>query len=178
LKKLLLGVVLIAALIAVSYFRVQRDSAQEEAAYERGRGTAEDQAALITALSDSLDALVKHRDSVILSMADSLAVRDQAQVRLVDSLTGEISLRDKQLAALKQKTPAPPKSTAAATRQSQSPDHEILAHYRQAVEKLPGDLSTYERGVAIREIRQETVQKFAITEARLNQIRESNHLDY
>ena len=97
-----------------------------------------------------------------------------------DSLTAVIAAQDKELARLK--ALAAKASAASSSRSSvkigKSSEHEILAHYRQAVEKLPADLSPYERKVALRELRVETAGRFAISVETLDQIRQKNNLDY
>lgn len=180
-KKLLLGLILLAALVGVSYLKVIRDSDRETEAFRRGRTAADVRNATTAAAADSLTTLVAARDSKVAALTDTVVARERAQARLSDSLSSEIASRDKEISQLKAKTTAAksaPGTKSTATSRATSSEHEILAHYRQAVDKLPGDLSTYERSVAIREIRQETATKFAITVDRLNKIRENNNLEY
>ena len=183
-KKLLLGIFLLALLGAVSYLKVIRDSERQADAYLRGHDTGVRSAELSDAQTDSLEMLLAQKDSLIevwrAALKDSMQAGADSRVALTDSLAAVIALKEQEIASLKkkrtvtaQKSQSKPSTTVARTS-----DHEILAAYRQAVAKLPKDLSEYERNVALREIREETARKFAISTDRLNQIRKSNSLDY
>lgn len=177
-KKLLLGIILLAALAAIVYVQTMRESAHETGAFERGKAAGLQTGLQGRATADSLVALVAQRDDSLAAMADSLEAKDCAYADAVDSLTSVVESRDQELAELKKRTDKVQTPESSATRAGTSTENDILAHYRLAVKKLPGDLSPYERAVAIREIRQETATKFAITVDKLNQIRETNHLEY
>jgi hypothetical protein len=184
LKKLLLGIVLLALLGAVSYLKVIRDSERQADAYLRGHEAGVLRAELSDAQTDSLEMLLAQKDSLIeiwqAALKDSLQAGADSRAELTDSLAAVIALKEKEIASLKKKRTVTAQKSASkpSTTVARTSDHEILAAYQQAVAKLPKDLSEYERNVALREIREETARKFAISTDRLNQIRKNNSLDY
>ena len=178
-KKLLLGIVLLAALIGVVYLKSQRAEQQRarftEEGFEAGLAEGEE----IRAQVDSLTELVNEKDSVL---AESVAVREALWAGEVDSLTNQIQSREAQTVDLNDQLSSkasPSNVTAKNTPQATDEKHlEILSYYKKAVNDLPGDLSVYERRVALSEIRKETSRRFAITVSGLNSLRKDNNLDY
>ena len=77
-----------------------------------------------------------------------------------------------------EKQAAPKLATKSSKPSTESKHREILNYYKKAVGDLPGDLSAYERRVALSEIRNDTARKFAITISQLNSLRKENNLDY
>ena len=186
-KKLLLGILLLAALIAISYLKSVRDSERQAEAFLEGhevgvRLTQADQADL-DSLSDLLNqertTLTEYRTAV----ADSLAERDLLYSQTVDSLVNRIELLQSEIAQLEKKALANRSSSgkvrASKRGSSRKASHtSILNHYKLAMSKLPADLSTYEHRVAVNEVRSETATRFNITLKRLSEIREIYKLDY
>ena len=186
-KKLLLGVLLLAALVVVSYLKTARDAEREAQAFVDGHEMGSRKAELIQTDTDSLEKTIDQKATEIvelrLAMADSLAEHDQRHARTVDSLNAIIEANQLEIADLEKKVAAGKVAAKTASSKKQAvgskPSHQqIIQHYKLAVAKLPTDLSAYEYRVAVAEVRSETAAKFNVTVARLDEIREANNLDY
>ena len=178
-KKLLLGLILIAALAGVVYLKSQRAEQYRariaEESYASGLGEGEE----LRGQVDSLSGLVRLKDS---AYAESTAVRQQLYTGQLDSLNQKVQVQEEQIqdlsGQLAQKT-AESKVVAKSGSGDTSRKHlEILNYYKKAVNGLPGDLSAYERRVALSEIRNETAERFSITVSRLNSLRKANDLEF
>jgi hypothetical protein len=187
-KKIIIGIVLLAVLVGISYVKVYRD--REQVTQARQDGVVRGQADLSTRTQevDSLKALMEQRER---ELADSLVSRDIQHAELSDSLRTAMDEQCEEIEALKrqaQKAKSQPSKKAAAPAKksadsgvdstAKAAHKDILAYYTQQVDKLPKDLSDYERRVALREVREETAKKFAITAQRLDEIRKQYSLDY
>jgi len=178
-KKLLLGLILIAALVGVVYLQTERAGLKDSRIAEEGYKAGQADGEKLKASVDSLTSLVDQKDS---ALAESTASREQFYAGQVDSLTQRIQSQEEQIADLSGKLAdktSSTKITAVNTSQEPSTKHlEILNYYKKAVNDLPEDLSAYERRVALSEIRTETARKFAITVSKLNSLRKENNLEY
>ncbi len=176
-KKLLLGIVLIVVLVAISWVKVSRDREREAASRLEGLKVGAAKIEQQQGKIDSLASLVGKQDS---SIVESLAVRDSLLDSVTDSLSGVIESQGERIEQLKQekyeRSASPPVPEKSAPKKAAHKD--ILAFYKQEIEKLPPDLSDYERRVASEEIREETAKRFSITVKRLDEIREMYELDY
>jgi gas vesicle protein len=186
-KKLLLGILLVAVLGAVVYLQINRDSDKRTTAFRKGyragvdslQSSQPDFDSVAQLLAAERQALAEYKTA----MADSLLRRDSLYAQTVDSLADKIQAQKTDIGKLKQKTLATktPASTAKGT--SAAPGggashQEILSHYKAAMAKLPGDLSAYEYQVAVTEVRTETAAKYRISIDRLNEIRKANQIDF
>ncbi len=176
-KKLLLGILLIVVLVAISWVKVSRDREREVASRLEGLKVSAAKIEQQQGEIDSLAGLVGEQDSCIV---ESLAVRDSLLDSVTDSLSGVIEAQGEQIEQLRKENQK--KSTPPPVPKEESPrkaaHKDILAYYKQEIEKLPPDLSDYEKRVASEEIREETAGKFSITVKRMNEIREMYKLDY
>lgn len=178
-KKLLLGLILIAALAGVVYLKSERAEQYRariaEESYAAGLGDGDE----LKEQVDSLSGLVSRKDS---AYAESTAVRQQLYTGQLDSLNEKVQVQEEQIEDLSgrlAKKTAELKVVAKAGSGDADRKHlEILNYYKKAVNDLPGDLSAYERRVALSEIRNETAQRFSITVSRLNSLRKANNLDF
>ena len=186
-KKLLLGLFLIAVLAAVVYLQLSRDTDKRSAAYRKGYRTGVDSLkthqpdfdSVAELLGRERQALAEYKETV----ARTLSIRDSLHQQEVDSLTDKIEQQKTDIGKLKQKSLAKKAPTSndktASTGQNNLPSHrEILDHYKEAMAKLPADLSPYEYQVAVTEVRTETAARFSITLDRLNEIRKANNVDF
>jgi hypothetical protein len=202
-KKAIIGIVLLMALVAISYVKIHRD--RQHVIESRQEGVIQGQADLSarTQQLDSVSAVVEQHGQ---AMAESLASWETQQAVATDSLRSTIDEQCDVIDSLKRQvqksrsTPAKKTATTAGKKAATAPktattankttpdsgsdstakaaQKDILAYYKQQIDKLPGDLSDYERRVALREVREETAEKYAITVKRLNEIREQYSLDY
>lgn len=186
-KKIFLGIFLLVLLLAVSYFQFTRQSAGRTKAYRKGYHAGADSVQVAQPDFDSLASLLTQERQALVEyqtlMEDSVGQIDSLRQRSVDSLERVISRQNSDISRLKRQTLAkksPPKNQQAVkTPVSSGPSHEeILGYYKQAMSKLPSDLTDYEFRVSVDEIRTETAAKFSITVERLNQIRADNNIDF
>ncbi|MCX6835328.1 MAG: hypothetical protein NTW07_09395 [candidate division Zixibacteria bacterium] len=186
-KKIILGIFLLVLLVAVSYFQFTRQSAGRTKAYRKGYHAGADSVQVAQPDFDSLAGLLTRERQALAQyqdvMADSLGQIDSLRQHSVDSLERVISKQDSDISRLKRQTLAkksPSKSKLTIeTPVSKGPSHEeILGYYKQAMSKLPSDLTDYEFRVSVDEIRTETAAKFSITVESLNQIRADNNVDF
>jgi len=186
-KKLLLGVFLLAVLVAVSYLNITRSSERQAQAFLKGREAGIKTSRLQEADVDSLSALIDRKQTELAelraAMADTLGNRDLFHAQIVDSLMAAIDAGQTEIARLEKMVVAAGSNEQAGTKKQETTSakashKDILRHYRLAVAKFPADLSAYEYRVALAEAKSETAAKFKITVARLDQIREIYNLDY
>ncbi|MEW5795764.1 MAG: hypothetical protein AB1772_05335 [Candidatus Zixiibacteriota bacterium] len=186
-KKLVLGIFLLAVIVAVVYLQVTRDSERQEDAFRKGYRTGADSVVSSQPDYDSLAELIgKERQALAeyrTAMADSLVYLDTVHRHTIDSLERRIDAQRADLSRLKQKAQAG--KTAPGMNKSARPagetgarHEEILNYYRRAMAHLPSDLSAYEYQVAVTEVRTETATKFSISVDRLNEIRKQHHVDF
>jgi hypothetical protein len=185
--KAVVALVLLVVVVALTWMNYQRGQDKIVAGQAEVRKQATQQIAAIASQADSLNTQLGAQQS---AYSDSLIRKDSKYLAMIDSLEGAIRARDKQVSDLKLAVKAKPKpsQTAAApkkTAQSTPPTEAtlqrhryILAYYQLRFKTLPGDLSEYERKVAVKEIKQETMDKFAITAVQLDRIRSDNNLTY
>ncbi|MFQ5498362.1 MAG: hypothetical protein ACE5FH_01710 [Candidatus Zixiibacteriota bacterium] len=181
-RKVLVGILLLALIVGLSYVKALRSRKQMDVAVDASKQSLALEIASYRLKIDSLkqamgqkevqsaDALVS-KDISYQSLIDSLG-------RIVDSLNQHSQGLSKELAARKS-SPSKKKPETAAKKSKVSERHrEILAYYKKRFEQLPKDLSKYETRVARSEIREETAQKFAISSRELDNIRNQNGLKY
>lgn len=186
-KKLLLGILLLAALVAIIYLKSVRDSERQGKAFRKGHQAGvmfsqKGQAAL-DSLSDLLNQERTHLTDYRAALADSLAERDLLYAQTVDSLVTRIESLQSEIAQVEKKALADNSASGDGERlrkdtSGKASHTSILNHYRLAMSKLPADLSAYEQRVAVNEVRAETATRFSITLKRLEEIRGIYKLDY
>jgi len=176
-KKVALFVILLGVLIGIIFVKTGRDQSQIDEAFRSGVAKAQLE---VAAYQKRVESLRVSTDQTRLAWADSLRRHDSLFAVYRDSIKDLLLAQSDKIKELQKKsrsstkTAATPKTTTGAV----SRHAQILAYYKNRYGALPGDLSSYERKAALTEIRQETVDKFAITLAELDQIRKSNKLDY
>jgi hypothetical protein len=187
-KKLVLGIILAAILVGVTYVQFNRDTARKSTAFRKGyragidslKNNEPDFDSVATLLNRERQALAVYKAA----MADSLSRRDSLLLCTVDSLSEKIEAQRADISRLKQKalatkTPSAGGKKVATKQVSDGASHlEIVSHYKEAMAKLPADLSPYEYQVAVTEVRAETAAKFSITVDRLNEIRKANNVEF
>jgi hypothetical protein len=175
-KKAAIAFILLVTVLGVSYLNAIRDKAREKDEYRQGfsQGAAETQVA-----TDRADSLANLAATYRLSYRDSLTTAESLRAVERDSLTGLLSEKDQQIAQLQEKArsaAARQKSVRKESGSSNLKHSQILDYYKRKLAGLPKDLSQYERTVALAEIREETIQKFSITGAELEKIRQSGKI--
>ena len=175
-KKILLIALLLVLIIAVSYVKTLREKEQKQTAFNAGVEQSQEVLSDYKNQTDSLLSLVEQKDK---AYTDSLKNIDLSYQTEIDSLSNVLKEKESAITTLTQKTqekaPVTQKSTGAKTL---SLHEKILTYYKDRYTNLPGDLSTYEKKIALNEIREETADKFKITLAQLNKIRKDNKLNY
>jgi hypothetical protein len=178
-KKVLLAVALLVVVIGVSYFSALRSDSKGKKEFQDGYEKGAREAALYQKRADSLgQALEQDRKA----HADTLKRLTSANAAVVDSLSSALESKDKEIASLNERKKGAGKTrTASAVRKPDTsrttPNHaQILEYYRTRIKALPGDLSDYERKVAMTQIREETARRFSISMDDLNQIRQSGNV--
>ncbi|MDD3732594.1 MAG: hypothetical protein PHU88_09495 [candidate division Zixibacteria bacterium] len=166
-KKIFLAILLLIIVIAVSYYQVHRQEAREQNRYEKGY---EEGTRGVERLSGEVDSLRQVVDRQELEFSGKFEQTEQAYADTIDSLKEVVSLQEQKIMKLQ----SPDKKENSLTDKHAL----ILSYYKKRYSELPGDLSNYEKRVALTEIREETAQKFAITVTELDKIRENNNLNY
>ncbi len=166
-KKIFLAVLLLIIVIAISYYQVHRQETREQNRYEKGY---EEGTRGVEKLSSEVDSLRQLIDSQGLEFSSKIEQTEQTYAGTIDSLKEVVSLQEQKIMKLQ----SPDKKESSLTDKHAL----ILNYYKKRYSELPGDLSNYERRVALTEIREETAQKFAITVSELDKIRKKNNLNY
>jgi len=178
-RKILLAVTLLVLLLAISYIKSVRGDNSRQANLLEGQKKS---SRLLQSKENQIDSLRVAAGNLELAMADSLTRQKQGHQRDVDSLVRTIDASNKQLEKLKQaqKKPAAKKKSTAVEPKNPAleKNKKILKYYKKRYSDLPGDLSDYERKVALNEIREDTSRRFKITLSELKTIRARNKLSY
>ena len=169
-KKILLAVILVLVLLGISYYQVLRQDDRESAVYDEGYQSAQKD---ISALKENIDSLNQALDSQKVSYDEYVGETARVYTLKVDSLASLVKNKDSEIQELKKKKSTPVNSTPKISK-----NEEILNYYKKLYRELPGDLSEYERRVALSEIREKTVRKFSISISQLDKIRKDNNLKY
>ncbi len=74
--------------------------------------------------------------------------------------------------------PEPPKQETGGGDDAKTREEQIVRYFQDKLNTLPDDLSSYEKKVAIKEIRDETCDLFHISRAKLNQLAKVNRITY
>ncbi len=183
--RIVLAIVLVGVLIGLIVFKSGRDQSKVDEAFRQGVAKAQSEVAAYQKRAESLRVST---DQARLAWADSLRRHDSVFTAYRDSVREVIASQTDQIKQLQKKTRTSTKTstggaTASATKSKTTaavPNKhlEILTYYKNRYQTLPGDLSAYERKAALNEIRQETITKFSISMADLDQLRKANKLDY
>jgi len=76
------------------------------------------------------------------------------------------------------KEPDPPKQETGGGDDAKTREEQIVRYFQDKLNALPDDLSSYEKKVAIKEVRDETCDLFHISRAKLNQLAKVNRITY
>ena len=171
-KKVLLAITLLSLLIAISYTQITRQNKKSEQAYLKGK---RENIRAATEAQELADSLRYHIGQQEVTYADSLVALEMTRQSEVDSLSHTIDSLADILAASKQSTK---QGSRILTHEEAALHDKVLSYYENRYKALPGDLSEYEKRVALNEIRDETARHFNITVAELNNIRKSNEINY
>ena len=180
-KKIVLAVAFLGLIVAASYYRAVTHKKQVKTAYEQGRTESAQQVIEYGKRFDSLAYSVRQQE---LEAAESLWYREFAYRIGYDSLTAAIEQKNSNIDSLKSelqqlREQKETKQIGKKPAKHKASEHEqILSYYKKRYRALPGDLSPYEMKVALREIRDETAQKFSVSLRELNKIRKDNNLEY
>ena len=176
-RKFSLAIVLLVLIAGVSYFKAVRDRDKADDSFESGRKSSEMKAMVLAADIDSLQQYIGQQN---VTLAESLTIQQKAYLKELDSMANIVDSKDVKIFDLnkKLKQASRKKSTALSSRPKSDKHQELLAYYKNRYESLPGDLTSYERKVALTEIRQETARKYSMSITDLNKIREKNNIDY
>jgi septal ring factor EnvC (AmiA/AmiB activator) len=166
-KKVFAVFVLLAALVAISYFSAKRTETQRLEKYQEGYAQGTKEADKPKQKADSLTGLL---DLEKKRFQDSIREIDSNHAIVVDSLNQEIATRDTRIAALKTKKPVQKNKDLAITHS------QILEYYKKRLNTIPKDLSGSERQIVLNEIRDETARKYSISLSDFEKIRKSNNL--
>ena len=177
-KKIVLAAIVLILIIGLSYVKTLRDYDRSRAFYEGGKI---DGARELDESKSEADSLKLAAGEQQVAFADSLVKKDIAYQSQIDSLEGVIDGQSQQISSLKSKTTTPATATATKTvakKPTLSKHEKILSYYKKRYASLPGDLSDYEKRIAVNEIREETSLKFSISLQELKKIRDKYKLTY
>ena len=160
----------------ILYYQSTQRSDAQKAAFQSGyvKGSDEQRPQILAAdsLRDSLaklDMEKQKRDSAyrqLLEVNDSLEALASAQSSQISNLS-----KSARHASAHSKGTGKPAVAKPVTSHSQA-----LAYYKKRFESLPVDLTSYERQVAVREIRIETANKFSMTLGEFEKLRTAEKL--
>lgn len=176
-KKFSLSIVLLVFILSASYYKAVRDRGKVDDSFERGRKSGEMKA---LALAGDIDSLRQYIGQQNVTLAESLTIQQKTYLRELDSVANVVDSKDAKINELsrKLKKVSAKRSNPLSVKSKSDRHQELLVYYKKRFELLPGDLTNYERKVAIVEIRQETARKYSMSVSDLNKIRKKNNLDY
>ncbi len=180
-KKVILGITLLAIIAGVSYVKSIRGQNVKNEAFRQGRKQSAAELSQSMGEAESLRTVLGQRE---LQFADSITARSLRETAQVDSLYELIDNKDKQINSLEGKLQQSEKSLRSGSTTSKKPNPEaarskkIIEYYKMRYKRLPQDLTDYESKVALNEIREETAAKFSISVTELKVIRAKYALKY
>lgn len=179
LKKLFILSLLVAVVVAVSYYKTRLNESNTSAAYQSGQEAARQEIDQRQDRSDSLMAELTLKNQTLI---ETQAAQDTLRLAEKDSLTSVIDSQQSLILSMteaQEQLASTPKTVTKIKKQSVDENHlQILAYYKKMYQDLPTDLSAYELRVSLSEIREVSARKFSISVAKLNQIRQANGLNY
>jgi len=181
-KKALLAILLLGLVLAVSYVKSYREDQKRS---EAVREIADSASREFEELSSSVDSLKTIVGKSRTSYEDSIQKLNEYHAQETDSLKQALFANDKEIKHLAEtikkvtsNTRKSEKITGAPKTDSSDFHHRVLLYYKKRFKDLPADLSSYERRVALSEIRDETARRFSISVKELNRIRADQKLSF
>lgn len=178
-KKAVWAIVLLAVVIGVGYLSALRNQSAEKSSYQEGYAKGLGELSSVKKEADSLRMVIQKQE---LESSDTLKAFKERYTVQNDSLRRQLAVKDSLLASSKRgRTAAQPTKTVknppkpSVGKADELSHAQILDYYKRRLGQLPGDLSDYERKVAVNEIREETAKKFSISVADLDKIRQGSN---
>lgn len=178
-KKVGLAILLLAIVIGVGYLSALRNQSAEKSRYQEGYAKGLGELAAVKKEADSLRMTIQKQELV---SSDSLKAFKTRYATQVDSLHRLLATKDSLLSVQRrgkvggQSTRTVKNAPKPGTSKGDDLSHaQILEYYKRRLGQLPGDLSDYERKVAVNEIRTETAKKFSISIPDLDKLRQGNN---
>jgi len=168
-KKIVIAVVLVVILIGISYYQVLRQDSREKVIYDEGYQSGQQE---LSELREDIDSLSQAVEGQKVNYEEYLGETTRIYTLKMDSLQSLVNSQNSEIDKLKTK------STPISKPKKTTKNAEILKYYKKQYSELPGDLSNYERRVALSEIRENTARKFSISLNQLSKVRKDNNLDY
>ena len=173
-KKLALALILLVALIGISYVNSTRSEAKLKKQFTEGFESGSKESKTATQRADSIALEMEQTSGWYRDSLTSLTTLSQVES---DSLAKVIAQKDQEIVGLKEKAKAARSqktATKSASTQSSLKHSQVLDYYKRRLNELPKDLSEYERKIALSEVRDETAKKFSITVGELDKLRQSS----
>lgn len=173
-KKLALALILLIALVGISYVNSTRSEAKIKKHYSEGYESGNKESKAATQRADSIARSMEQTSGSYRDSLNNLRISSQVES---DSLDQVIAQKDKEIAGLKEKAKtvrSQKTATKSASTQTSLKHTQILDYYKRRLGELPQDLSEYERKVALAEVRDETAKKFSITVGEMDKLRQSS----
>ncbi len=183
-RKVFIGLFLIALIAGVSWLKSERDQVKHEQIKSEAK---KESVAEVEQLRQNIDSIMTDMQNSEAEFVDSIDRMTQAYSEETDSLhtvlaessTAIDSLTKLASAKTSQKKTAIT-NTVAKKKKSSSEDlhRKIIAYSKKRHSDLPNDLSSYEQRIALSEIREETAKRFKISVDKLNKIRSTHNLKF
>ena len=181
-KKALLAILLLGLVLAVSYVKTYREDQKRS---EAAREIADSASRELEELSSSVDSLRTVVGESRTAYEDSIRKLNEYHTQETDSLKQALLANDKEIKQLAETVKTETSNTRkseeiASAQKTDSSDfhHRVLLYYKKRFKDLPADLSSYERRVALSEIRGETARRFSISVKELNRLRADQKLSF
>jgi len=165
-RKIFLGLILLVGLVTLSYLKVVYSNNSENASNEARFLQFQSDSIRAAEIADSLQILLSESRS---TMATAMQERDKSAGMRADSLEAIIAEQLERIKNLKSKiersdlTIAELKSRKAPVIKTGIDHKAVISYYKKRIEKLPMDLSDYEKRIMVDELREETAQHFSLT---------------
>ncbi len=174
-RKAIVAICLLIIVAGVTYVKVVRGTAQKQASWTEGKEKATEELLAYRQAVDSLQYLIEQQE---IAFRDTLSLRDSSYRIGMDSLMMVLDSMWAQTEMDAESTKLESGAPTDAEIAEEEARKKTVAYYEERYKKLPGDLSDYERRVALHEIRFETAQKFSISLDRLKALRSRYGLTY
>lgn len=180
-RKIFIAFILLVILAGFSYLKTSRDYAKQDSVYEKAKSEISAQTKSdVDNYHNSMDSLSNLMVTNDTSYKNSITAQKDSYESQLDSLENIIDKQSAKITKLAKRTDKKTNTVSKTKKKStQLSQHEkIYRYYKKRYTDLPGDLSTYERKIALSEIRDETVSKFSISQRELSKIRKEYNLNY
>ena len=176
-RRTFLVILLAALVVGAAALKTWWDDYRLERRVTAERAALEEQTARLEA---EVDSLVRELDAARLLLDSMLCLQEEAHAAVFDSLARAIDSQQVRIAELTAGLDSARRRLTVVRARSERKKRpsgighaEVLEFFRRQYARLPGDLTAYERKVALQELKEKTARRFSLTVSQVDRIVDS-----